>query len=192
MTDGFKILRYDESERLDENGTNWIFLKTQITPYLKGSNLWPYVSGTILKHGDTDTHKLARWEELNTQALSTILMNVTPNVQARLDCSSVKTAWDGLLNQYTQTDPIAQNLAQTRLRTKHFIEGRPETLPAHISELQRLRETCGGLGVEITNAQFAGVITLSMPTPSWDPVIGMLRGVLDPKVVISQLNTEWN
>ena len=75
---------------------------------------------------------------------------------------------------------------------KHFIEGGTETLPTHIGELQRLRETCGGLGVEITDAQFVGVITLSMPTPSWDPVIGTLGGVLDPKVVISRLNTEWN
>ena len=185
-------IQYDEFEWLDENGTNWIFLKTQITPYLKGSNLWPYVSGTIPKPGDTDTHKLARWEELNTQALSTILMNVTPNVQAGPDCSSAKTAWDRLLSQYAQADPIVQNLAQTHLHTKHFIEGGPETLPAHISELQRLHETCGGLGVEITNAQFTGVITLSMPTPSWDPVIGTLGGVLDSKVVISRLNTKWN
>ena len=68
---------------------------------------------------------------------------------------------------------------------KHFIEGGAETLPAHISELQRLREACGGVGVEITDAQFAGVITLSMPTLSWDPVIGTLGGELDPKVVIS-------
>ena len=149
MTDGFKILWYDESKWLDKNGTNWIFWKTRIIPYLKGSKLWPYVSGTIPKPGDTNTNKLARWEELNAQALSTILMNVTPNVQARLDCSSAKTAWDGLLNQYAQTDPIAQNLAQTRLRTKHFIEGRPETLPAHISELQRLHETCCQLSLSL-------------------------------------------
>ena len=32
--------------------------------------------------------------------------------------------------------------------------------------------------MEVTDAQFAGVITLSMPTPSWDPVIGTLGGVL--------------
>ena len=31
-----------------------------------------------------------------------------------------------------------------------------------------------------------------MLTPSWDPVIGTLGGVLDPKVVISRLNTEWS
>ena len=192
MTDGFKILRYDESERLDENGSNWIFWKTRIIPYLKGSKLWPYVSGTIPRPTNSEAEKLARWEELDAQALSTILMNVSPNVQAGLDCSSAKTTWDGLLNRYAQADPIAQNLAQTRLHAKHFIEGGTETLPAHISELQRLRETCGGLGVEITDAQFAGVITLSMPTPSWDPVIGTLGGVLDPKIVISRINTEWN
>ena len=43
----------------------------------------------------------------------------------------------------------------------------------------------------ITNALFAGVITLSMLKPSWDPVIGTLGGVLDPKIIISCLNTEW-
>jgi len=37
-----------------------------------------------------------------------------------------------------------------------------------------------------------GVITLSMPSPSWDPVIGTLGGVLDPHIVISHLNTEWS
>jgi len=44
--------------------------------------------------------------------------------------------------------------------------------------------------VGITDALFAGVITLSMPTPSWDPVIGSLGGILDPIVIISRLNTE--
>jgi len=51
---------------------------------------------------------------------------------------------------------------------------------------------CGGLGVAISDAQFMGVITLSMPTPSLDPVIRTLGGVLDPKVVISRLNMEWS
>jgi len=139
-----------------------------------------------------DVDKLAKWGEIDTQALSTILMNIVPNVQAGLDCSSVKAAWDGLLSRYAQADPIAQNLVQTRLRTKHFIEGGSKTLPAHIVELQRLREACGGLGVDVTDAQFSGVITLSMPSPSWDPVIGTLGGVLDPKIVISHLNTEWS
>ena len=98
MADSFKILRYDESEWLNENGSNWIFWKTRIVPYLKGSKLWPYMSGTIPKPGNADVEKLARWEELDAQALSTILMNVTPNVKAGLDCSSAKTIWDGLLN----------------------------------------------------------------------------------------------
>ena len=31
-----------------------------------------------------------------------------------------------------------------------------------------------------------------MPTPSWDPVIGTLGGVLDLKVIMSQLNTKWS
>jgi len=72
------------------------------------------------------------------------------------------------------------------------MEGGTETLPSHIAKLQRLRETCGGLGVAISDVQFAGVIMLSMPTPSWDPVIGTLGGILDPKVVILRLNTEWS
>src|SRR5882724_10683827 len=67
-----------------------------------------------------------------------------------------------------------------------------ETLPGHIAELQRLREACRGLGINVMDSQFAGIIMLSMPTPSWDPVIGTLGGVLDPKVIISQLNTEWS
>src|SRR5882724_5860384 len=67
-----------------------------------------------------------------------------------------------------------------------------ETLPGHIAELQRLREACRGLGINVMDSQFAGIIMLSMPTPSWDPVIGTLGGVLDPKVIISRLNTEWS
>ena len=83
-------------------------------------------------------------------------------------------------------------MAQTRLHGKRYVEGGTETLPEHIAGLQRLREACGGLGIEITDAEFAGVITLSMPTPSWDPVIGSLGGVLDSMTVISCLNTEWS
>src|SRR5882724_2516636 len=192
MLDVFKILRYEESEHLNEDGSNWTFWKTRIIPYLKGSRLWPYISGSMPKPAATDVNKLAKWEEVDSQALSMILMNIFPNVQAGLNCSSVKAAWDGLTGRYTQVDPIAQNLAQTRLQSKCFIEGSAETVPAHIAELQRLREACGGLGVDITDAQFAGVITLSMPSPSWDPVIGTLGGILDPKIVISRLNTEWS
>jgi len=136
--------------------------------------------------------KLAKWEEIDAQALSMILMNIVPNVQAGLDCSSMKAAWDKLASRYAQIDPIAQNLAQTRLHTKHYVEGGMETLLAHIAELQKLREACRGLGVNVTDAQCMGVITLSMPIPSWDPVIGTLGGVLDPKIVISWLNTEWS
>ena len=111
--------------------------------------------------------------------------NISPNMQAGLDCSSSKATWDGLLACYAQSDPIAKNMAQTCLRAKCYIEGGAETLPEHIAGLQRLREVCGGLGIEITNAEFAGVITLSMPTPSWDPVIGSLGGVLNSMMVIS-------
>jgi len=92
MADGFKILRYNGSEQLNENESNWTFWKTQIVPYLKGSKLWPYIAGTIPRHGPSKTNKLIRWEEVDAQALSTILMNNAPNVQARLNCSSVKTA----------------------------------------------------------------------------------------------------
>jgi len=118
MTGGFEILRYDGSECLDENGSNWNFWKTRMVPYLKGLKLWPYVSGTALKPTTTDIDKLSKWEEVNAQALSTILMNISPNVQGGLDCSSAKAAWDGLLGRYTQADPISQNLSQTHLRAK--------------------------------------------------------------------------
>src|SRR5882724_7953931 len=156
-----------------------------MVPYLKGSRLWLCISRTIPRHSDTGTEKMIRWEEVDVQALTTILMNITPNVQARLDCSLVKAAWDGLLSCYAQADPIAQNLAQSCLHAKHYMEGGMEMVPSHIAELQRLREMCGGLGVHILDVQFAGVITLSMPTPSWDPVIRTLGGILDPKVIIS-------
>src|SRR5882724_9277478 len=162
MSNNFKILRYDESECLKEDSLNWTFWRTQITPYLKGSRLWPYISGTKPKPTSSDVEKLEKLEEVNAQALSMILMNIILNVQAGLDCSSTKSAWDGLSSRYAQINPIAQNLAQTQLHTKHFKEGRGETLPTHISELQRLREACRGLGVDITDAQFTEVITLSM------------------------------
>jgi len=74
---------------------------------------------------------------------------------------------------------------------KHYVEGGTETFPTHISELQKLREMCRGLGVPISDAQFAGVITLSMPTP-WDPMVETLGGVLDPKEVTSHLITKWS
>src|SRR5882724_5023028 len=112
MSDGFKILRYDELERLNEDGSNWTFWKTRIIPYLKGSRLWPYISGSIPKPTATDVNKLAKWEEVDSQALSMLLMDIVLNVQAGLDCSSVKVAWDGLTGCYAQVDPIAQNLAQ--------------------------------------------------------------------------------
>jgi len=63
-----------------------------------------------------------------------ILMNIVLNVQAGLDCSSMKAALDGLTGHYAQVDTITQNLAQTRLRTKCFIEGSAETVPTHIAD----------------------------------------------------------
>jgi len=119
-------------------------------------------------------------------------MNIAPNIQAGLDCSSAKTAWDSLVSGYAQADPIAQNLTHARLHAKRFIEGGTETLPGHIAELQRLREACRGLKITVTDSQFMGIIMLSMPTPSWDPVIGTLGGVLDPKIIILHLSTEWS
>ena len=191
MPKSFKVLRYDESERLDENGSNWNFWKARMIPYLKGAKLWPYVSGTKTKPNATDADALTAWEEIDSQALSTILMNIVPNVQAGLDCDSSKAVWDSLLQRYAQADPIAQNLAENRLFSKKFVEGGTETLPAHLAELQRLRENCGGLGISIPDSRFAGIITLSMPSPSWDPVLGSLGGTLDPVTVISRLQTEW-
>jgi len=117
MADFFKILRYEESERLDENGSNWNFWKTRITVYLKGMRQWSYITGTAMKP-TKEPEKLEGWEENDAQALSTILMNITPNAQARLDCTSSKSVWDGLVAQYAQADPIAQNLAHTRLLSK--------------------------------------------------------------------------
>src|SRR5882724_4233828 len=67
-----------------------------------------------------------------------------------------------------------------------------ETLPGHIAGLQRLREACSGLGINVTDSQFVGIIILSMLTPSWDLVIGTLGRVLDLKVIISHLYTEWS
>ena len=61
--------------------------------------------------------------EINAQALMTILMNITLNVQASLDCSSAKTAWDSLVSQYAQTDLIAQNLAHTCLHANSSYKG---------------------------------------------------------------------
>ena len=77
-------------------------------PYLKGLKLWPYIDGTILKPDTAEIDKLIKWEEADAQALSTILMNIAPNVQAGLDCSSAKAAWDGLLSRYVQVDPITK------------------------------------------------------------------------------------
>ena len=52
---------------------------------------------------------------VDAQALSTILMNIALNVQASLDCSLEKAAWDGLLSCYAQADPITPNLSQMHL-----------------------------------------------------------------------------
>jgi len=58
-------------------------LETQIIPYLKGSRLWPYISGSFpnLSHRTQQTNEM---EEVDAQALFTILMNIVPNIQAGL------------------------------------------------------------------------------------------------------------
>jgi len=38
----------------------------------------------------TNVDKLVKWEEVDAQALSMILMNIVQNIQAGLDCSSAK------------------------------------------------------------------------------------------------------
>ena len=64
-------------------------------------------------------------------------MNITSNVQASLDCSSAKAAWDGLVSQYAQADPIAQNLAHAHFHAKCFVEGSTETLLGHTLQSSR-------------------------------------------------------
>src|SRR5882724_4517495 len=120
MADGFKILQYDKSERLNKSGSNWTFWKTRIVPYLKGSRLWPYVSGTMPRPRATETNKLIRWEEVDTQALSTILMNIAPNAKVGFVFSSVKTAWHSLVSRYAKPDPITQILAHAKIHAKRF------------------------------------------------------------------------
>jgi len=154
-------------------------------PYLKGAKLWPYMNGMKMKPAKTDVDALATGEEIDSQALSTILINIVPNVQAGLNCNSSKYAWDSLLSRYTQADSIMQNLAEYCLFSKKFIEGGSETLPAHLAELQWLRESCRVLGIVIPDSQFAGIITLSMPSPSWDLILGSLSSTLDPSIVMS-------
>src|SRR5882724_2072341 len=162
MTDGLTIIQYEESDRLKEDGSNWTFWKTRMIPYLKGSRLWPYIYGTVPRHSNTGTEKLIRWEVKELQALTTILMNITPNVQAGLDCSFAKAAWDSLLSHYAQADPITQNIAQSHLHAKHYLEGGMETVPSHIVKLQRLRETCRGLGVWSEGLRSLSTYELSM------------------------------
>ena len=108
-----------------------------MVPYLKGVKLQPYMSGTKTKPVAMDVDGSTEWEEIDSQALSMILMNIVLNVQAGLDCDSSKAVWDSLLRRYAQADPIAQNLAENQLFSKKFVEGGTETLPAHLAELQR-------------------------------------------------------
>jgi len=77
--------------------------------------LWPYIYGTLPKPDVAETDKLTIWGDVDAQALSTILMNIAPNVWTGPDCSSSKAAWDGLLSCYAPADTIVQNLVQTHL-----------------------------------------------------------------------------
>jgi len=71
-----------------------------------------------------------------------ILMNIVLNVQAAWTAHQ-QSGLDGLTSRYTSGSHSTKP-SPTRLRTKHFVEGGTETLPAHISQLQRLREACAG------------------------------------------------
>jgi len=73
-------------------------------PYLKGVKLWPYISGTVAKPNAAEADKLVRWEQVDAQALPTILMNIAPNIQARLDCFCSKACEMGYwANTHKQT-----------------------------------------------------------------------------------------
>jgi len=180
-----------ESEHLKEDSLNWTFWKTRIIPYLKGSRLWPYISGSIPKPTLVDSNKLANGKKVRHKLLSMILMNIV---------QMCKQAWTVHLHKplgrsvklICASRPIMQNLAQTCLYTKHFMEGSMESLPAHIAKLQRLREVCGRIRSGCHGCTICQSNHLVYATPSWDPVIGTLGGVLDPKIVISCLSTEWS
>jgi len=74
--------------------------------------IWIWNSTKTWRHQNQESDQM---EEINAQALTTILMNITLNVQAGLDCSSMKTAWDSLMGRYAQADPIVQNLTHAHL-----------------------------------------------------------------------------
>jgi len=144
MTDRLTIIQYNEP-------TDW--KKTvQTGPF--GRPKWSLTWNgqgcghmDLEQYQDMETPKPRKWSDgkKSMHSLTTILMNITLNVQAGLDCSSMKTAWDSLMGRYAQADPIVQNLTHAHLHAKHYIEGNMETSPGHIAELQRLREACGGL-----------------------------------------------
>jgi len=149
-----------------------------------GLHIWYYTKPSI-----TDTEKLNKWEESRRTSSIDYPNDIAPNVQAGLDCTSTKkpgTVWWAVF----PADPIAQNLTHAHLHAKHFIEGNAETLPG-LSRTSKTKRILCSLGVTITTHSLPGIIMLSMLTPSWDPVIGTLGGVLDLRVVISCLNTEW-
>jgi len=66
---------------------------------LEGIETMAIHSGTKPKPTSSNVEKLEKWEEFDAQALSMILMNIVLNVQAGVDCSSAKAAWDGLLSR---------------------------------------------------------------------------------------------
>jgi len=150
-----------------------------------------YIAGIIPKPDTTETENLVKWRKQMCRPSLPSLMNITPNVQARLDCFVCKGSVDSLLSHYAQADPIIHNLAQICLCTKNYMKEELRHYESH-SWTPMAQRVCGGLGVDISDAQFSGMIILSMSMPSWDPVIGTLGGILDPKVVISWLNMEWS
>src|SRR6266481_3599211 len=134
MSENFKIIRYNETERLNENGSNWTFWKTHVVLYLKGLKLWPYIAGTVPKPDATETKKLMKWEEVNAQALH-YLDEYGPK------CPS----WTRLLVCKGSMGWLSKLLCTgrsycTKSSPKHYMEGGLETLPGHIAKLQPLRE----------------------------------------------------
>jgi len=116
--------------------------------------------------------------------------DIVPNIQAGLAPSKGCMGWT--TEPLCSSGPYCTESSSDTSLHENFHRRSTETLPVHITDLQRLREACRGLGVDITGPQFSGIIMLSMPTPSWDPVIGTLGGILDPNVVILHLSTEWS
>jgi len=132
---------------VNESGSNWTFWKTRIVPYLKGSDYGPTylvlfqtpVSQTLRSstNGKSRTHQalLTYPNEHRTQCPSGLDVLAQDSLGQSVSCYS-----QPIPLHKTHTCPSA---CQT------FIEGNAETLQDISRELQRLRESCGSLGVTI-------------------------------------------